>query len=255
MKIRKENNKKNTKKALALSVLSGALCFAMLAGSTYAWFSDSASAQNIISTGNLDVELKHLTDAGVAAIDENTKLFLNANGGDILWEPGVMATETFVVENAGSLNLVYDFALNSTEEGVGEEGSKAYLKDYLKVAILPATVDAETGAVTPASVSRDGITNWEDLATAEKESATLEAGESGAYTVVVYWAPQEDNKLDNQFNLASGYQVELNIELDATQTTGEFDSIDDQYDEGAYSKMITGGSSTDEGENGDPFGA
>lgn len=254
MKIRKENNKKNTKKALALSVLSGALCFAMLAGSTYAWFSDSASAQNIISTGNLDVELKHLTDAGVAAIDENTKLFLNANGGDILWEPGVMATETFVVENAGSLNLVYDLALNSTEAGVGEEGSKDYLKNYLQVAMLPATV-AEDGTVTPASVTRDGEIEWDVLASAEKQTATLEAGKSGAYTVVVYWAPQA-NDVDNQFNMEGGYEVTLNIELDATQTTGEFDSIDDQYDDGAYAKMTSGGIETpDAGEATDPFGA
>ena len=251
MKIRKENNKKNTKKALALSVLSGALCFAMLAGSTYAWFSDSASAQNIISTGNLDVELKHLTADGVAEIGEDTKLFLNTKGEDILWEPGVMATETFVVEDAGSLKLAYDLALNSTEEGIETENGMFYLRDYLKVAMLPATV-AEDGTVTPASVTRDGEIEWDVLASAEKQTATLEAGESGAYTVVVYWAPNA-NEVDNIFNLNNGgagsYDVTLNIELDATQTTGEFDSIDDQYDANADGSGVN----TDEENTDDPL--
>lgn len=35
-------NSKNTKRALLASVLSVVLCFAMLVGSTFAWFTDSA---------------------------------------------------------------------------------------------------------------------------------------------------------------------------------------------------------------------
>ena len=37
-------NTKNTKRALLLSVLSLLLCFAMLLGSTFAWFTDSAAS-------------------------------------------------------------------------------------------------------------------------------------------------------------------------------------------------------------------
>lgn len=257
MKIRKENNKKNTKKTLALSVLSGALSFAMLAGSTYAWFYDSASAQNIISTGNLDIELKHLTSEGVADINENTKLFQKAGGGEIMWEPGAVATETFIVENVGNLNLKYDFALGSKEDGIGPENDKAYLNQYLKVAVLEATIDGN-GTVTPASAAADResikeITDWENLATVEKESAELAAGAKKAYTVVVYWAPNA-NDVDNQFNLTDGYEVNLSIDLEATQTTGESDSFDDQYDSGAYDEMPNGGGSgVDEGETEDPL--
>ena len=51
---------KATKRALFLSFVSLFLCFTMLLGTTYAWFTDSVtSATNIITAGNLDVELYH----------------------------------------------------------------------------------------------------------------------------------------------------------------------------------------------------
>ena len=48
----------SSKQALLLSVLSMVLCVSMLIGSTFAWFTDSATANvNTIQAGNLDVEL------------------------------------------------------------------------------------------------------------------------------------------------------------------------------------------------------
>ena len=50
--------KYSTKKALIASVLSLVLCFSMLVGTTFAWFTDSVtSANNIIMAGNLDIEI------------------------------------------------------------------------------------------------------------------------------------------------------------------------------------------------------
>ena len=47
-----------TKRALVFSVLSLLLCFSMLAGTTYAWFTDTvASTGNIIQSGILDAAL------------------------------------------------------------------------------------------------------------------------------------------------------------------------------------------------------
>ena len=83
--------------------------------------------------------------------------------------------------------------------------------------------------------------------------------------MVVYWEPQA-NKLDNVFNLNNGtpedgtpaatsYELTLNIELGATQATGEFDSINDQYDAKARSQFANGGvENPDEGNNEDTFG-
>ena len=49
-------NSKHTKRALLASILSVVVCAAMLAGSTFAWFTDSVtSGSNIIKSGNLKI--------------------------------------------------------------------------------------------------------------------------------------------------------------------------------------------------------
>ena len=56
-------NKKTTKRALLFSVLSMVLCVSMLMGTTFAWFTDSVtSANNIIKSGNLDLEVEYTLD-------------------------------------------------------------------------------------------------------------------------------------------------------------------------------------------------
>ena len=46
------------KQALLLSLLSMVICVSMLVGSTFAWFTDSATANiNAIKSGDLDVEI------------------------------------------------------------------------------------------------------------------------------------------------------------------------------------------------------
>ena len=51
--------KKSTKRALISSVLALVLCFTMLLGTTFAWFTDSATSKgNTIKTGKLDIQLK-----------------------------------------------------------------------------------------------------------------------------------------------------------------------------------------------------
>ena len=58
------NNAKTPKRALLSSVIAMLLCFAMLLGTTFAWFTDSAtSAGNKIVAGKLDVKLNMWTSA------------------------------------------------------------------------------------------------------------------------------------------------------------------------------------------------
>ena len=48
---------KSTKRALLFSALAIGLCIAMLIGTTFAWFTDTASTGvNKIVAGNLDIE-------------------------------------------------------------------------------------------------------------------------------------------------------------------------------------------------------
>ena len=49
---------KSTKRSLVASILIICLCFTSFVGTTFAWFTDSVtSANNILKSGNLDVEL------------------------------------------------------------------------------------------------------------------------------------------------------------------------------------------------------
>ena len=55
---------KSTKRAFLASVMALLLCFTMLLGTTFAWFTDSVSnGVNKIVSGNLDVELYHMNFA------------------------------------------------------------------------------------------------------------------------------------------------------------------------------------------------
>lgn len=261
-----ESRKNNKKKSLIMSIMSIVLCLAMLAGATFAWFSDSVTGHNLIQTGNLDVVLKHLKGDQLVEVDNNTQLFLNAEEQPILWEPGAMAVETFVIENQGTLSLNYELALSAAEEGItiqDEEGNDVTYKlwDRMKVGILQATINAD-GSVTPAVSDAESVKTA--ILTASTVSSHLEAGTNDgdghltgnvpkvAYTVVVYWDPVLNNSvvkadnIDNVFNRPGGYKMNLSINLNATQRSSEKDVFGSGYDETLLPE-------TDEGNIDDPL--
>ncbi len=87
---------KSTKRALLTSVLALLMCVAMLIGTTFAWFTDTAStAVNKIQAGNLNIELQMKDNNGKWVNAEGKTLpFLvegkiPAEGTQILWEPVV----------------------------------------------------------------------------------------------------------------------------------------------------------------------
>ncbi len=83
---------KSTKRALVASLLSIAMCVTMLVGSTFAWFTDSATTGvNTIVAGNLDIDL--VDKDGNTLVGEGKSIgFAKADGTviteNILWEPG-----------------------------------------------------------------------------------------------------------------------------------------------------------------------
>ena len=76
-------NSKNTKRALVSSALAMLVCVAMLVGTTFAWFTDTASTSvNKIQSGKLDVDIVDATTN--ETID--TLNFTDVDGKtDILW--------------------------------------------------------------------------------------------------------------------------------------------------------------------------
>ena len=87
------NESTKTKKALRGSLFALFLCIVLLIGTTFAWFTDTASTGvNNIQAGNLKVDLQ-MKDANGSwvSVEGKTIDFVKASGHEnevILWEPG-----------------------------------------------------------------------------------------------------------------------------------------------------------------------
>ena len=128
---------KSTKRALISSALAILMCVAMLIGTTFAWFTDTASTGvNKIQAGNLDVELeyKNSDTTGFTKADKNTKVFKEG----ALWEPGHVEYVVLKVSNAGSLALKYKLGINiANEVGSTNVYNKEFkLSDYIRFAVM-----------------------------------------------------------------------------------------------------------------------
>ncbi len=223
---------KTTKRALFSSVIALILCFSMLVGTTFAWFTDSVeSGVNQIIAGNLDVELYH-TNKYITAkekVDGLTDLFTVEEGKTFLWEPGAVVWENFEVANEGTLALKYQLGINFTDATTNANGDT--LAKVLKVGFVKGGIQSGTreGAL-------DEVSAWLPLESFV-QSGKLEAGKTQTYGIVIYWEPSDR---DNDFNMNNGKGealfINLGINLYATQVEGEFekDSFDNTYDEDAW---------------------
>lgn len=217
--------KHSTKRALALSVLSLVLCFSMLLGTTYAWFTDSvSSANNIITAGNLDVELYYQVEGQEdwTKVTETTNVFKE----NALWEPGYTEVVKFKVANEGSLALKYQLGVNIVGEtgSVNANGENFELSDYIKYGVVNGDQDyTRDQAIT--AVNETAAT----LKVPYRTNSILKPGAEQIVTMVVYMP----TTVGNEANHAKGAAVptiNLGVNLFATQVADESDSFDNQYD-------------------------
>ena len=114
-------NSKSTKRALISSALAILMCVAMLIGTTFAWFTDTASTGvNKIQAGNLDVALEMSTDGTNWESAEGKTLTFktqdNRAADQILWEPGcTYALPQLRVVNNGNLALKYKIQITGIQ--------------------------------------------------------------------------------------------------------------------------------------------
>jgi len=180
---------KHKKRALFQSVISLLLCFSMLVGTTFAWFTDSVvTGINTIAAGNLDVELFH-SNAAVSneQVDSNTKLFMDLQGKPILWEPGVVSYENLRVVNAGELALAYQLAINTANENfiVDPSGAQYGLSQILKVGVVPGGITATDRAGVVASVAE---TDWTTLSSFLRNIWKLPTQKALTALYAILWA-------------------------------------------------------------------
>ena len=200
-------NTKLTKRALFSAVTAMLICVAMLIGTTFAWFTDSAStAVNKIQAGTLDIQL--LDEQG-NSLEGQTLAWQKAAGhenDEVLWEPGcTYKLQPIVIKNAGNLALKY------------------------KIVITGIQGDAELNDVIEWTITNNGQTYAVD------QEVSLAA--NGSTTLTISGHMKESAGNEYQGKSIDG----IGITLVATQDTVEHDSFDDQYDVNAVYPVMTSG--------------
>ncbi len=214
---------KTTKRALLASSISLLLCFTMLLGTTFAWFTDSVtSANNIIKSGNLDVTLHYAdgtkivpADNSAEWIDGSTTAIFNYN----LWEPGYIDVKHIKIGNAGTLALKYQI-------NIAAEGELSNLTDVIDVYFIDPAEQV---------VNRTDLSNANKVGTLTEvlggmpgnTSGALEAGESDTVTIALKMQESAGNEYQG---LTFG---EFSVQVLAAQFNSEEDSFDSDYDKDA----------------------
>ena len=200
------NNTKTAKRALLSSVMAMLICITMLIGTTFAWFTDSAStAVNKIQAGTLDVQL---LDKRGNSLEGQTLKWVRAtatadgaefvDSEDILWEPGcTYKLQPIVIKNNGNLALKY------------------------KIVITGIQGDAELNEAIEWTITNTSAT------TALDADHPLAAGASDTLTISGHMKESAGNEYQGKFIDGIG------ITVYATQDTVEYDSNDNRYDAGA----------------------
>ena len=212
------NNKKATKRALLTSVMALVMCVVMLVGTTFAWFTDTASTGvNKIVSGNLKVDIIGAdSDSHIEKLNFTKAATTDAEAGaEILWEPGCRyLTQGFRIANKGNLALKWKAEINKDNIVDGKAAPTA--KDGKSLLdVIDFYVVTGTGENAPEVAIEDFVGNLT----------------KGAKSDVYYIKGVMQTSAGNDYqNLTLDG---ITITVYATQDTVENDSFDNKYDKGA----------------------
>ena len=189
------------------------MCVSMLVGTTFAWFTDTAStAVNKIQAGTLDVQL--LDEDGTSLEGQTLSWKKAADGANqaVLWEPGcTYELQPIVIKNAGNLALKYKIVIS------GIQGDAAL----------------------------NNAIEWTINDTALAADHALAAGASDTLTIKGHMREDAGNEYQ-------GLSIDgIGITVVATQYTYESDSNNNQYDVNAEYPVISNADFADAIENAD----
>ena len=209
------NTKKATKRALLTSVMALVMCVVMLVGTTFAWFTDTASTGvNKIVAGNLKVDI---VDENGDSLDGKALKFIQATGvsdgtnnvENVLWEPGAtFFTQGFKIANKGNLALKYKVVVS------GITGDTGLLK-VMKFDVV--------SAMTKTGFEVDFAANPGQL----PPSTTGTPSVSDTY----YLRGHMDESAGNEYKNMT--LTGISVTVYATQLNSEFDSFGPDYDKNA----------------------
>ena len=237
--------KKSAKRAFISSFMSFIMCFAMLAGTTFAWYTDSVtSSGNKIIAGSLDIELwKYEPDTSVEGRDAEGYVNISESGAPIfqsanlaqnstatLWEPGKTQVAYLKIKNNGDLALKYSVAIDV----------RNIAKDLYKVMKY---------AIVPDATQAVGVSSWTGIPAASVTSVVPGTNPTGfsditmpkeavhAFALVIHM----DEEAGNEYMAG---EVDFDLRVLATQEAYEADSFGTDYDANAEYPVISTSSVT-----------
>ena len=229
---------KSTKRALITSALAILMCVAMLVGTTFAWFTDTASTGvNKIQAGNLDIGVEYTLDGETwKDLDGATDIFQKG-----LWEPGHTEVVALKFKNNGSLALKYSINMNIVDEtaGINKLNQEYKLSDYLKVKTLSQEA-SQIGDICIGlafSARNDALAytttaNFKD-ATVLDHDLLLAPGEVGNYLIMKVYMPETVGNEANAISAEKAAFINFGLNVVATQVPYEKDSFGNTYDKDA----------------------
>jgi predicted ribosomally synthesized peptide with SipW-like signal peptide len=238
-------NKSASKKLLLASAAALSLSALLFAGTTYAWFTDSASsATSTIQSGNLDVNLYQLQSAASSDSEKESFEYVPVTSDDALfgkvsnWEPGAVEVVYLKVANDGSLALKFNLSLPVFQNTIGKavNGESIDLTSVLQVSV----------------VEMDAYKEFDSRAAALEAAQTgrkVSLGDSGVYTgklaahtdstlaVIVYMPETVGNEANHNGSDIPSFKAGVSVA--AGQDTVENDSFGSDYDKNAIIPVST----------------
>ena len=217
------NNRRQTKRALLTSIMALVMCVVMLVGTTFAWFTDTATANvNKIEAGKLKLGLEMATewdaDGNPTAWADAKSKTLNFlvdgkvpdQGTQILWEPGATyRLPELRVSNAGNLNLKYKVQITGIEKG------------RTPVTGAPNLNDVIDWTITYGGTNLSG----------SSDEYVLNANETTTQYDIIAISGTMKTSANNDYQ---GLSIDgVAVTVYATQMTGEYDSSRNNYDKDA----------------------
>ena len=230
--------KRNTRSMLISAIIVLCMLFTALAGTTFAWFTDSVtSGNNIIKSGKLDIVMEYWD--GTEWVDAEGKIleFQKAGGNtdeDVLWEPGcTYQLPKFRVRNVGNLAAKILIRLNGItgDEKLMEVIDLTTTVSNMPESVLNGSYGDQLGQFNNATFellygTPDGtiIFDWSLMGAGDVSPNSGHTDTSPEFTITGHMS--EDAGNEYQDLMIQG----VSITILATQEVSEYDSFDREYD-------------------------
>ena len=210
-------------KTLIVSIVAIVICFTMLLGTTFAWFTDSVtSSNNKIESGTLKVDLE-LYDKDTQTWDsikqDKNPIFNYSN-----WEPGYIDVKLLKVENEGSLALKWKAKFVSNAE-------LSVLANVIDVYVCPSENELTYPARDLAGYTKVGTVKDFVNTIEETTKGELAAQEEAYLGIALKMQETAGNEYQNLGLINQNFTFDILIV--ATQFTAEEDSFGNDYDNDA----------------------